>query len=215
VNAESDHTTYFNKHGDNFTKTHPEVFKSGKLKKAKLEAKEGKYEKALGTLGEGFNLTSLQARFDPTYLTKKKFVKDLMHKIKEKREHSVESKKAANDASIAHMKEDVKDKQKEMPSEDFENIKLMPILKEAYDLFHMLDSRKAEAEKKIKDIEESKKKLIETKKQNERRSILDDIESKTSFMFKTIMCPLKDACPKMKKARWPSSALKTVTKFGA
>jgi len=91
----------------------------------------------------------------------------------------------------------------------------MPILKEAYDLVHMLDSRKAEAEKKIKDIEESKKKLIETKKQNERRSILDDIETKTSFMFKTIMCPLKDACPKVKKARWPSSSLKTVTKFGA
>jgi hypothetical protein len=41
INAESDHTTYFNKHGDNFTKTHPEVFKSGKLKKAKLEAKDG------------------------------------------------------------------------------------------------------------------------------------------------------------------------------
>ena len=53
----------------------------------------------------------------------------MMNKIKEKRETSVESKKVANDASIAHMKEDVKDKQKEMPSEDFENIKLMPILK--------------------------------------------------------------------------------------
>jgi len=115
VNAESDHTTYFKKHGDNFTKTHPEVFKSGKLKKAKLEAKDGLYEKALSTLSEGFNLTSLQARFDPTYLTKKKFIKDLMHKIKEKREHSVESKKAATDVSIAHMKEEVKDKQKEMP----------------------------------------------------------------------------------------------------
>jgi hypothetical protein len=59
VNAESDHTSYFKKHGDNFTKTHPEVFKSGKLKKARLEAKEGLYEKALSTLGEGFNLTSL------------------------------------------------------------------------------------------------------------------------------------------------------------
>lgn len=44
---------------------------------------------------------------------------------------------------------------------------------------------------------------------------MDDIESKTSFMFKTIMCPLGDACPKVKKARWPSSSIKTVTKFGA
>ena len=77
-----------------------------------------------------------------------------MADIKEKRENSQsapESRKA-NDASIAHMKEDVKDKQKEMPAEDFENIKLQPILREAYDLFHMLDSRKTEAEKKIKEI---------------------------------------------------------------
>jgi hypothetical protein len=111
------------------------VYKSGKLKKAKLEAKEGLYEKALSTLGEGFNLTSLQARFDPSYLLKKKFVKDMMNSIKEKRETSVESKKP-NDATIAHLKEDVKDKQKSMASEDFENLKLMPILREAYDLFH-------------------------------------------------------------------------------
>ena len=217
INAESDHTTYFNKHGENFTKTHPEVFKSGKLKKAKLLAKEGSYDKALSTLGEGFNLTSLQAKFDPSYFTKKKFIKDAMDRIKEKRENSVgatESKKA-NDASIAHMKEDVKDKQKEMPSEDFENLKLLPILREAYDLFHMLDSRKSEAEKKIKDIEKAKKKLIETKKQTEKRMFMDEIESKTSFMFKTIMCPLGDACPKVKKARWPSSSIKSVTKFGA
>lgn len=147
---------------------------------------------------------------------KKKFIKDMMMKIKEKRENSVgaESKKA-NDASIAHMKEEVKDKQKEMLSEDFENIKLMPILKEAYELFHSLDSRKADAEKKIKNIEEAKKKLIETKKQADKRTMMDDIESKTSFMFKTIMCPLKDSCPKVKKARWPSSSIKAVTKFGA
>ena len=148
---------------------------------------------------------------------KNKFIKDAMKMMKEKRENSVgatESKKA-NDASIAHMKEDVKDKQKEMPAEDFENIKLIPILREAYDLFHSLDSRKAEAEKKIKEIEETKKKLIETKKQAEKRQFMDEIESKTSFMFKTIMCPLGDACPKVKKARWPSSSIKTVTKFGA
>ena len=80
----------------------------------------------MGTLGEGFNLRSLQAKFDPNYIAKKKFVKDVMADIKEKRENSYsapESRKA-NDASIAHMKEDVKDKQKEMPAEDFENIKL-------------------------------------------------------------------------------------------
>ena len=51
----------------------------------------------------------MQAKFDPNYLGKKKFIKDAMKMMKEKRENSVgatESKKA-NDASIAHMKEDV------------------------------------------------------------------------------------------------------------
>lgn len=59
INAESDHTTYFEKHGLNFIKTHPEVFKAGKLKKARLLAKDGEYEKALTALSEGFNIVSL------------------------------------------------------------------------------------------------------------------------------------------------------------
>ena len=155
-------------------------------------------------------------KFDPNFLAKKKFVQDLMMKMKEKRLASEDSKKTATkDDSIAHMKEDVKDKQKEMPSEDFENLKIMPILKEAYDLFHELDSRKADADKKIKSLEDTKKKLIEAKKQAEKRVMMDDIESKTSFMFKTIMCPHKDDCAKVRKARWPSSSIKAVTKFGA
>lgn len=33
-------------------------------------------------------------------------------------------------------------------------------------------------------------------------------------MFKTIMCPLKNECPKFKNLRWPSSSLKAITKFG-
>jgi hypothetical protein len=34
-------------------------------------------------------------------------------------------------------------------------------------------------------------------------------------LFKTIMCPLGDACPKVRKARWPNSSIKSVTNFGA
>lgn len=44
-------------------------------------------------------------------------------------------------------------------------------------------------------------------------SVEDD--SKTKILFKTIMCPLGDTCPKVKKARWPSSSIKAVTQFGA
>jgi len=90
----------------------------------------------MSTLSEGFNLRSLQAKYDPNYLAQRKFIKDATSSIKEKRENSkgaTESKKPADE--IAHLKEDIKDKQKEMPGEDFENLKLVPILREAYDLF--------------------------------------------------------------------------------
>ena len=33
-------------------------------------------------------------------------------------------------------------------------------------------------------------------------------------VFKTIMCPLKLDCPKVKMLRWPSSSIKSHTKFG-
>jgi hypothetical protein len=33
-------------------------------------------------------------------------------------------------------------------------------------------------------------------------------------IYKTIMCPLKDACPKLKKQRWPYTGIKNHTKLG-
>jgi len=92
---------------------------------------------------------------------KRMMVKEMMQKVKETREKSQEKESKKKPAeTIEHLREGVADKQDKMPSEDFENTKLLPILKEAYDLFHELDSRKTEAEQKIKKIEEAKKKLI-------------------------------------------------------
>ena len=51
-----------------------------------------------------------------------------------------------------------------MASEDFENQKLFPILKEAYDLLSELTARKEEANKKVKQIEKTKKEMLQTKK---------------------------------------------------
>lgn len=34
------------------------------------------------------------------------------------------------------------------------------------------------------------------------------------MLFKSIMCPLGDQCPKDNRARWPKSGTKTVTPFG-
>jgi hypothetical protein len=79
IHAEADHTSYITKLGRNFDKSHPEVFKAGKLKKAKMEAKSGNYEKALIILGEGFNIDSLNRRFNANYL-KQKMVQEMMQK---------------------------------------------------------------------------------------------------------------------------------------
>jgi hypothetical protein len=55
-------------------------------------------------------------------------------------------------AFIDHLKERVEDTQKKMIQEDFENVKILPILKEAYELYAELDTKKEEAEKKVRKI---------------------------------------------------------------
>ena len=57
--AETD-AAYRDKHGDNFKKTHPEIFKKGILKKATREFTEGTFSKANATLLTGFKLRSLR-----------------------------------------------------------------------------------------------------------------------------------------------------------
>lgn len=79
--VESDHKTYVEKHGPNLQKSHPEVYKAGKLKKAKHLLKDGDYAKALTTLGEGFNILSLRRKFDPHFGDKKKDRKEFTKEV--------------------------------------------------------------------------------------------------------------------------------------
>lgn len=53
---------------------------------------------------------------------------------------------------IENLRDNKEDEQKDMPEEDFENKKLLPILKEAYDLVITLEKRKETAEKEIKRV---------------------------------------------------------------
>ena len=78
-----------------------------------------------------------------------------------------------------------------MRPENYENVKLVPILDAAYALWCKLENLKKQATKRCAQI------------------------NKERYLFKTIMCPLGDKCPKLKKHRWPNSSIKTVTKFGA
>jgi len=79
MNEEVTHNSYKDKLGENFKSGHPEVFKAGKLKKARLYQRQGNFEKATNTLAEGFNIDSLQRRFNPKYI-KQLMVKAMMEK---------------------------------------------------------------------------------------------------------------------------------------
>ena len=56
---------YFEKMGVNFEKSNPELFKWGKLKKAKAFLRRGDTVECLSTLQEGFNLLKLFQHFKP------------------------------------------------------------------------------------------------------------------------------------------------------
>ena len=72
MGGESGPNTYAEKHVDNFKKSHPEIFKAGKLKKAQLEYKQGDYKKSMTVLSEGFNIYSMRRRFEPGFIQKEK-----------------------------------------------------------------------------------------------------------------------------------------------
>ena len=92
--------------------------------------------------------------------------------------------------NLADMKETHADTQKDMRQEDFENIKLTPILKEAYELLEKLIKFTEDNKKKEKVIKKQRKELSETRDRIKNGN--NDDESKTEF--KTIMCPLGDDC---------------------
>lgn len=67
---EPDPEAYFSKLGTNFETSHPEVYKLGVLRRARLKYSQGKYEEAMNILYDGFNVDSIKRRFDPNFLKK-------------------------------------------------------------------------------------------------------------------------------------------------
>lgn len=80
---EPDPEAYFQKLGKNFETSHPEVYKLGILKRAKLKYMQGKYEDAMNILCDGFNIESIKKRYDPNYM--KRFMAEVLLKKKEDR----------------------------------------------------------------------------------------------------------------------------------
>ena len=65
---EPDTETFTIKLGKNFETSHPEVYKGGILKRAKLKFMNGLYDEAMNTLCDGFNVESIKKRYNPKYL---------------------------------------------------------------------------------------------------------------------------------------------------
>eukprot|EP00353_Schmidingerella_taraikaensis_P001048 CAMPEP_0185596582 /NCGR_PEP_ID=MMETSP0434-20130131/80836_1 /TAXON_ID=626734 ORGANISM="Favella taraikaensis, Strain Fe Narragansett Bay" /NCGR_SAMPLE_ID=MMETSP0434 /ASSEMBLY_ACC=CAM_ASM_000379 /LENGTH=438 /DNA_ID=CAMNT_0028225103 /DNA_START=2099 /DNA_END=3415 /DNA_ORIENTATION=- len=101
-----------------------------------------------------------------------------------------------------------------MPNENGDNIKLAPILKEAYDLLWKLESIKLEADKKCRKLEQQKRKLKEKRENLAALTSVEDQAAHAKELFKTIMCPLQRNCPKHTSERWPKSEIPTTTQLG-
>lgn len=132
----------------------------------------------------------------------------ILKKVTEKSERS-----AVID-ELDNMREKVEEKQKKMANEDFDKAKLKPILEEAYRLIMLLDERNENKNSTIQKLEKEKEKLKDLKKEWKNQSRIEDRLENESILFKSIMCPLGDRCPKDNRARWPKSGTKTVTPFG-
>lgn len=102
-----------------------------------------------------------------------------------------------------------------MANEDWENKKLVPILTDAYHLVIKIEGKKEEANKKIRQLQKAKEKLAAQHKKLEEFHSYDDKLANIGLIFKTIMCPYQERCPKDKRARWPKSGLTNVTRFGS
>jgi hypothetical protein len=81
---EPDPESYVKKLGKDFITSHPEVYKAGVLKKAKVVYKKGLLEQALNIMYEGFNIDSIRKRYDPKYM--KRFIAEQIIKKRQERE---------------------------------------------------------------------------------------------------------------------------------
>jgi len=112
--------------------------------------REGKFDDALKRLYDGFNVESIKKHYDPNYM--KRFFAEQLLKEKAKRLAANKTSAAGGLARIDALK-DEPESQKKRPEEDYDNKKLLPILKEAFDLITTIEDRKKDMQKKIKRIE--------------------------------------------------------------
>lgn len=138
------------------------MFKQGILKKATGLYNKGEYELAMTELTKGFNINSLKNHMNPNWYKKK--LQDALAKKLMKKPGPKRPGREDDTSALDAMKEDVTE-QKKVPQEDWEKKKLIPILTEAYQLVVKIENKKAEADKKVKELQKAKDKLAAKHKQ--------------------------------------------------
>lgn len=101
-----------------------------------------------------------------------------------------------------------------MAPEDFDKKKLRPILDEAYEFLCQLEEKLNSTSDMQEKCTKQRRDLLERKKKLKACETVEEMQENTKLLFKSIMCPLGDKCPKDNRARWPKSSTKTVTPFG-
>jgi len=166
-----------------------------------------------------FHIQSMKRRNQKTTDEHVKEVKDIIA-LAFLKGKATKPKEETAESILDKMREGVDKKQEKMRPENYENVKLVPVLDAAYDLYMKLEGLKEKAEKQCRKIvkEKERLKLERDRALNADTFVSGDDDSrgnKERYLFKTIMCPLLDRCPKLKKHRWPNSLIKTVSKIGA
>ena len=108
-----------------------------------------------------------------------------------------------------------------MGEELVDNPKLIPILKDAYDLLCLLEREEALCMKQIKKLEKEKKMLKDKQNNLQNHTTIDDQAmvcaqgpNYAKELYKTIMCPLLADCPNDCRPRWHKSGERTTMPFG-
>ena len=76
-----------------------------------------------------------------------------------------------------------------MPGENFEHIRLLPILQEAYQLVEMIENQEKLVRKEIRKLEAKKEELIKRQSEAAGMQNIEDMAANSKQLFKTIMCP--------------------------
>jgi hypothetical protein len=111
---------------------------------------------------------------------------------------------------------------KKKPVEDFSAN--MSMFEDIWEILQVI-LKQAESNQKNKKLQDKSKKLLTAAKTGlrEQRQLGNDLPIEQEEdgndidyrkIFKTIMCPLKDSCPKLKKRRWPYTGSKSHSKLG-